>query len=93
MSIKRWAAKRDANERAILEAYERVHAEVVALPDAPCDLFVGWAGRWVGVEIKSGSGALTERQKAFRDRCQVKGLPFYVIRSVEDALQAIGAIH
>lgn len=72
--------RRDANERAIVDALRKVGAEVwyvsgCGLPD----LLVRHRGRYLVAEVKTATGALTEYQGAFP-----------VWRTVEDALHALG---
>ena len=43
MSIKRWNAKRDANEPMIVAAFEALYCQVFRL-DTPCDLLVQHRG-------------------------------------------------
>jgi hypothetical protein len=82
MSIHRWAAKRDGNEAEIIRALRDVGAEVWPLsgPGRP-DVLVLFRGRFYAGEIKTANGRLRPTQGAF---------PIW--RSVDDALQAIGAI-
>jgi hypothetical protein len=91
VTLARFAKRRDSNESAIFDALRKAGAVVYAL-DRPVDALVGWNGRWVVLEIKRPKGAVGERQAAFMDDCKAKHLPAMVVRTPEDALQAIGAI-
>lgn len=72
--------KRDANEAEIVE-YLRAAGFGVILQHDPVDLLV-WRGArsWL-VEIKAEGRQLNAKQQRLRDR----GVPFHVLRSVEDA--------
>jgi Holliday junction resolvase len=88
-SVKRRAAKRDANERGIIDALRDVGATVVQLSDTGVpDLLVGFRGASYLLEVKAPRGTLTDEQTAFLAlwRGQVA-----VIRSVDEALAVIGA--
>ena len=91
MSIKRYAARRDNNERAIVDALEGVGATVVSISENGVpDLLVGWRGETYLIEVKGKRGKLTPPQEAFIGGWD--GSPVRVVRSVNEALQAIGAI-
>ena len=92
MSLNRYAKRRDANEGLIVEALRQVGAVVVTL-DTPVDLLVGHGGVWRLLEVKRPTGAVRASQWGFIHDCQDKNLPAYIVRTVEDALQAIGCIH
>lgn len=89
-AIGRRAARRDANEPEIVEALETAGATVVRLSagNVP-DLLVGYMGVNLLFEIKAEKGKLRPGQERFiEDWCgQVT-----VVRSIDDALRAIGAI-
>lgn len=96
MSLKRHAAKRDANEAAIVEALEQCGASVVRLSEKGCpDLLAGVIGsdgfqtrRMVLLEVKSHKGQLTYDQQVWRARW--RGPAPITVRSVTEALAAIG---
>jgi len=84
MSIHRYNARRDASEPAIVEylqargaLVERVSAR--ALPD----LLVGWCGRWILLEVKTGDAGLKPSQADFHSRALAKGLPVYVVNNID----------
>lgn len=82
----RKAGKRDKIERDIISELERLGAIVCQL-DAPVDLLVGWQGVWYPVEVKSGpSASVRDSQLEFFDRCDLKGLPYYVFSHIDDVL-------
>jgi hypothetical protein len=85
MSLNRYAKKRDANERDIIDALER-HGYVVEQLDV-CDLLVTdamqAAPKWL-LEVKSKRGKLTPRQIRFRQKFRT-----FVVR---DAVQALAAV-
>lgn len=94
MTIWRRAAKRDSVEAEIVAALEAAGARVWRLSQ-PFDLLVGRAGRFVVLECKSGKRVRKDQAKQTAELadCQRKGLPVYLVRTVDDALQAIGARH
>ncbi len=92
MSLIRRAAKRDLTEPAIVAALEAAGAKVWRLSQ-PLDLLVGRGGRFVLLECKTGKRVRKDQpaQDATLADCHRRGLPVYVVRTPEDALQAIGA--
>lgn len=93
MSLARFAKKRDATEPPIVEALEAVGAWVWRI-DLPLDLLVAYRGRLLLLEVKSNTKQRKDRAKQTETiaKCQRGGLPVYVVRTPEDALQAIGAV-
>jgi Holliday junction resolvase len=79
--------RRDANERAIIDALEQAGAAVFQLsgPGVP-DLLVAFRGLWIPLEVKSKAGKLTPKQADSRFRAG----PFVIARTVDEALRAIG---
>ena len=92
MSLARYAKKRDGNEAPIVEALRKAGADVWLL-DRPVDLLVGYNQRLYGFEVKTDKGRLTDQQETDLATCRRRNYPVFVIRSAEDALQAIGAQH
>lgn len=92
MTIWRRAAKRDESEAAIVDALKAAGARVWRLSQ-PLDLLVGHQGRFLLLECKTGKRKVKPTQDATIADCHRKGLPVYVVRTPEDALQAIGAHH
>ncbi len=74
--------KRDANEKAIVEALRAVGAEVTRISGvgAP-DLLIRLGGRVIGLEIKGPRGKRTAAQVATQ---------WPIVRDVASALAAIG---
>lgn len=95
MTVWRRAAKRDANEPAIVQALEAAGAKVWRL-SLPLDLLVGVHGRFYVLEVKLEGERTPRKDRATQTEtiaeCQRKGLPVYVVRTPEEALQAIGAV-
>lgn len=85
MSLHRYAAKRDANERDIIDALEKVGCAVEQLDVV--DLLVFRAGEFRLLEVKARKGKLTPRQVAFRRR-----FPVHVVRTPREALMAVGLL-
>lgn len=92
MTIWRRAAKRDTAESAIVKALEAAGCRVWRL-SKPFDLLVGRCGRFVVLEVKTGKRLRKDQahQTAELVECRLSGLPVYVVRTPEDALQAVGA--
>lgn len=86
----RQAAKRDANESAIKAALKAAGASVTPLsaPGVP-DLLVGFRGETILMEVKDGRNDLTDDQRDWHG--DWKGRKVWIVRTVEEALQAIGA--
>lgn len=91
MSIRRYAAKRDKSESEIVEAMRGVGASVLylSMKDAP-DVLIGFRGRDYLAEIKTGKGKVRPGQAEWHENWQ--GSPVLVLRNVDEALQAIGAV-
>ncbi len=89
MSLHRRAARRDTNEREIIEALIVVGASVQQLSVKGCpDLLVGYRGvNWL-MEVKTDKGELTEAEFAFMEDWEGQA---DVVRSVDEALEMIGA--
>lgn len=91
MSLPKYAAKRDANESEIITALKAVGATVVQISAAGCpDLLIGYRGATYLCETKARKGKLTPAQIAWHEGWD--GNRVIVVRSVQDALIAIGAI-
>ena len=67
------------------------------------DLVLAGAGRVAFIEIKTPArsdllgkkrqgGQLSDEQRAFRDRCEACGVPYFVVRSWEDVESAIATV-
>lgn len=81
----RRAAKRDANERPIVEALRRIGAMVERLNE-PVDLVVGFRGRTVLLEVKDSGGTLTKAQAEFFARWPGEA---YIVQNVAQAMEAV----
>lgn len=98
MRFGRRIGQRDANEPEIVGALRKAGAEVQQLHE-PFDLLVGYRGRLYGLEVKlplgprggdrSGHGREGEREQRERQR-RWAGC-FRVVRSVDEALEVVGA--
>lgn len=87
MSLKRYAAKRDSNEREIIDALKRIGAEVIELSAKGVpDILVGFRGKNYLFEIKSDKGKLTPDQVKFH---QIWTGQVEIIRTVDEALTII----
>ena len=86
MSLNRYAKRRDANERGIIEKLESFGYAVEPLVDAPFDLLVSRDGHVWLLEVKAKRGRLTPRQVEFRER-----FPVRVVRTAVEALAAVSS--
>ena len=86
MSINRRAAKRDKNERPIIEALEAVGASVEQLNKF--DLAVGYRGLNYLLEVKDKGGRLTARQRKYVQEWRGQ---YAVVLTIDEALRVIGA--
>lgn len=84
MSLNRWSARRDATEKPIRKALDAVGATNwrISGKGAP-DLLVRFRGHLYAFEVKSDKGRRTTAQDE---------TAWPIVRSVDDALQAIGAM-
>jgi hypothetical protein len=92
----RRSARSDANQRQIVDALRRVGARVQhlhAVGGGCPDLLVAYRRRLYLLEVKTSAGVLTEEQAAWwREWMPHADGALHVVRSVNDALRAIGAI-
>jgi len=86
----RYAAKRDDNEREIIDALRAAGAQVWQLneQDIP-DLLVDFRRQWFLLEVKGSKGNVTSGQEHFIMQANA---PVAVVRTQDEALQAIGAM-
>jgi hypothetical protein len=54
------------------------------------DIMVAWKGRLVLMEIKTAKGKLSAEQEHWHAACAASGVKVHVVRSVQDALSALG---
>lgn len=87
MSLARFAKRRDANQRQIVEALEQVGAEVW-ITDRPADLLVWHRKSWHVLETKIPKGRYTPLQSAERAAGLCEGI--VTVRTPIDALRALG---
>ena len=86
MSLKRYAARRDANEGVIVKALRKAGAKVMRLDKF--DLLVCYRGRLFMLDPKMPKGRPTEAQ----DDLTADGWPLTYVRDEMAALRAIGAV-
>lgn len=93
MSIHRQAPKRDKNEAVIKQALEYAGAFVTPLSDKGVpDLLVIFRGQTYYLEVKSDGGRLTSAQIEWHAQALNNGVKVHVVKTVHEALMAIGAI-
>ena len=81
----RRAAKIDANQPEIVEAFRSMGCDVLhthTLGKGAPDLFVAWSGIWLAIEVKTQRGTLTEAQE--RLYAGLKTRP-RIVRNVDEA--------
>jgi Holliday junction resolvase len=82
MSARGRAARRDVNEKPIVDALRAIGAHVTRISgEGAPDLLVRVRGRLYAFEVKSGSGKRTAAQQDSQ---------WPVIRSVDEALRSVG---
>jgi hypothetical protein len=87
----RWAAKRDGNEPEIIQAAQMAGWKVfqISLPDWP-DLLCAKPGKVRFLEVKTPKGRIRPGQASMFLRLASAGLPVAIVRSAEEAAQALG---
>lgn len=91
MSVRRRAAKRDGNERAIIDGLRAVGALVYPLSERGYpDLLVAYRDNTYLLEVKARKGKLEDAQIEFRDNWT--GGVLALVRTLDEALEAIGAV-
>jgi len=87
MSLHRRAAKRDANERGIVEALRAAGASIAHLSGKGVpDLLISFHGRFWLAEVKQKKGKLTSDQVKWHANMRGQIL---ILRTVDDALALI----
>ena len=86
--MRRYAAKRDSNEKQIIEALEGIGASVTQISaKGIADLLVGYQGVTYLMEIKNKYGKLTPDQIAFIEAW--RGSPVLIVKTIKQALEAL----
>lgn len=91
MSINRYNARADANQREVIAELES-HGCLVVVTKQPVDLWFCYRGIGCWLEVKTRWGKLTNQQKDFQVACLNHKYPCYVLRegeSVPDLLKII----
>lgn len=83
MALRRYNAKRDANEGGIIAALEALGCLVYRI-DTPVDLLVLYRGTIHLCEVKQRKGKLTSAQSLF-----AQYWPIHILRSVDDAIALV----
>ncbi len=89
---RRWDARRDLAEPAIVNALEA--AGVRVWRELPCDLLTHYRGRWLPLEVKTPTGTGKRRKRSDQaeqdEFIATTGTP--VVMTPEQALAVVGAI-
>lgn len=83
MSMNRYDAKRDRNEKAIVEGLKAIGAKVLRLPNP--DLLVLYRDCLYLIEIKTKGGRSTRSQITLAE----EGWPIHIARSLPEALAVV----
>lgn len=86
MSLKRYAARRDSTEAAIVTALRKFGAQVLTLDRF--DLLVLFRGQLFMLDAKAGRARTTVTQ----DTLIALGWPLHYVKTPDEALRAIGAV-
>ncbi len=86
MSLNRYAARRDANEQELIAEARKLGWWLIPL-SRPVDWLGYWRGVWLPIEIKSGSGTLTEAQETFIELADARGAPVLIWRTLDDVVE------
>ena len=89
VSIHRRAARRDGNERPIIQALEQVGA-VVEQMSRPCDLAVTFRFRHYLIEVDNPESKYRKRDEKQLETLERMRIP--LVRTAEEALRVIGAM-
>lgn len=98
MSKHRRAAKRDSNEREIIEALQELGAYVIQ--ESNVDLYTVVKNThlitpeflWLPMEVKTPKGRLTDYQIKLHGELKAIGFDMPIVQTENDALRVIGAI-
>ena len=92
----RYASKVDNNQKQIVTALRKLGAVVLLTHQLKncCDCIVYYRGKTYTVEIKDGSKPLsarklTEGEQEFKAKIESVGCTYWIIESIEDALNMI----
>ncbi len=83
-----WLNETQGTYDAARACYRRNPLTLRGVPDI---LGIAADGRFVGIEIKTGKGRLSEEQVAFRGNAQVRNAVSIVARSTDDAVAQLRA--
>ena len=88
-----YAKRTDANQQEIVDALRKVGAWVY-VSHQPFDLLVAFRGHLNLLEVKTDKGKLNKKQKDMIEEMKVRsGCYPLVVRTVDEALGAIGAVN
>lgn len=87
--MNRYAARRDENEKVIVDALEKAGVHVWRL-HTPCDLLCWRLGKLYTLEVKVPEARPRKDQEAQIEFLRVTGTP--IVRTPDDALRAVGVV-
>lgn len=87
----RRVAKVDINQKEIVEALRKKGAFVLHLHQLKnaFDILVAYEKRLYCLEIKNGNAKLTEGEIKCKEQMEARGVPYYVVRNVGEALDIV----
>lgn len=89
--MKRYAARRDANEPELVHLARMLGAKMRQL-HVPSDWLMAYRGQWHLVEIKTATGSFTKPQLEFRAWASTVGAPPIIVwRTDADVYRTLGA--
>jgi hypothetical protein len=92
MSLNRYSAKRDENEKSIIDAFRDLGCYVIPLSDPGVpDLLVSINDTWHLVEVKMPGKQLNERQKLLFSNVLTHA-PKHIARTVDDVVAIVESV-
>jgi hypothetical protein len=93
MSLKRWATRKDAVQRDIVEALETAGCEVWVI-EKPVDLLTLYHGRWMPLECKTPqkNGKARKRNDQPEQAEVITRTRIPIVTTPIEALRAVGAV-
>ena len=86
----RRAARRDANEPALIQLAREIGAVCINIQE-PVDWLIGWRGRWYPCEVKTLKGDYTDQQVLFMGAAKERELQVWAWRTADDVMRSLGA--
>lgn len=93
MSIKRWATRKDAVQKEIIQALEAAGCEVWVI-EKPVDLLTNFRGQWMPLECKTPqkNGKARKRNDQTEQAELIQRTAIPLVTTPMEAFRAIGAV-